>query len=144
MDAVLRQVAAGYTESVVGPLLFFTLAGVPGAMTYQTSRLLRDRWTEKRPSADPLARAAERAFAVVNFVPSFVSGVLLSWSARWTEKRGHEAWAAAQRENERHGWMDPNWPSGALAGALGRPKSEMPPARTGLSTPRAAPPAGPT
>ena len=118
VHTALQRIAADYTENVVGPLLFFTLAGVPGALTYRTSRLLRDRWTERRSSADPLARAAARGFAVVNFVPSFVSGVLLSVTARWAEGRGREAWTAAQRENEGRGWLDPNWSTGALAGAL--------------------------
>ncbi len=118
IDVAMRRIATDYMENVVGPLLYFTLAGVPGALAYRTSRHLRDRWGGGRSNDDPLKRAAARGFAIANFVPSFVSGVLLSWTARWTESRGREAWATARQENDTRGWTEPNWPTAALAGAL--------------------------
>ncbi len=115
----LRRISTDYTESVVGPLFYFTLMGVPGAVAYRTTRVLREKWSAERDDhGNQLSRAATRAFAAANFVPSVLSGVFFSWSARWTDGRGNEAWKAARDASRERGWQDPQWSQGAVAGAL--------------------------
>jgi adenosylcobinamide-phosphate synthase len=115
----LRRISDDYTEAVVGPLFYFTLMGVPGAVAYRTTRVLREKWSDERGDhGKELGRAANRAFAAVNFIPSVLSGVFLSWSARWTERRGHEAWQAAREASRERSWQDSRWSHGAVAGAL--------------------------
>ena len=115
----LRGISDDYTETVVGPLIYFTLMGVPGAVAYRTTRVLRKKWNDQRGDGGKQLRpAANRAFAAANFIPSVLSGVLLSWSARWTEGRGHEAWQAAQEASRERSWQNPRWSHGAVAGAL--------------------------
>ena len=115
----LRGISCDYTETVVGPLFYFTLMGVPGAVAYRTTLILRGKWNDERgDDGKQLSRAANRAFAAANFIPSVLSGVFLSWSARWTEGRGHESWQAAREASRERSWQDPRWSHGAVAGAL--------------------------
>jgi adenosylcobinamide-phosphate synthase len=115
----LRQISTDYTEAVVAPLFYFTLMGVPGAVAYRTTRVLREKWSDERgEDGKQLSRAANRAFSAANFMPSVLSGLFLSWSARWTEGRGSEAWQAAREASQERSWQDPRWSQGAVAGAL--------------------------
>jgi adenosylcobinamide-phosphate synthase len=118
VSGVLKRISNDYTENVMGPLCYFAFMGVPGAVAYRLARSLRDRWSASDDDQDPLGPAADRAFAVANFLPSVLSGALLAWSARWTERRGKEAWTMARQENEKRDWKEPRWAEGAIAGAL--------------------------
>ena len=116
VSRTIHRVGDDLTGNLVGPLFYFVLMGVPGAVAYRVSRVVAERWSQK-PS-DPLARAARRVLAVMSFVPSMLSGLLVAGAARLTERRGAESWDASRGASRSRPWTRPGWEDGAFAGAL--------------------------
>ena len=116
--AAVESVAENASDSVVAPLLFFAVAGVPGAIAYRAINTL-DAMIGYRGQLEWLGKAAARLDDLANLVPARVTALLLALAAPLGggSVRGALAlWARDRRLTE-----SPNagHPMSAMAGALG-------------------------
>ncbi|WP_395835225.1 adenosylcobinamide-phosphate synthase CbiB [Cystobacter fuscus] len=74
--AAVESVAENTSDSVVAPLLFYAVAGVPGALAYRAANTL-DAMIGYRGELEWLGKAAARLDDVLNLVPARLSAALL-------------------------------------------------------------------
>lgn len=114
----LRKLSNDFRDGVVGPLLYFALFGIPGAVAYRVVKTVGARW--RRHGDDPLAVAARRVDSAASIAPSVAAGLFLSAGAQLTSQRGQEAWQTSRAEaGARGNVLEGGWTEAATAGALG-------------------------
>ena len=114
----LRKLGNDFRDGVVGPLMYFAIFGIPGAVAYRVVKTLAARW--QRHGDDPLAVAARRVDTAATIAPSVASGLILSAGAQLTSQRGQAAWDTSRAEARARGnVLEGGWTEAAMAGALG-------------------------
>ncbi len=114
----LRKLGNDFRDGVVGPLMYFAIFGIPGAVAYRVVKTLAARWS--RHGNDPLAVAARRVDSAATIAPSVASSLFLSAGAQLTTQRGQDAWETSRSEaGARGNVLEGGWTEAAMAGALG-------------------------
>ncbi len=114
----LRRLSNDFRDGVVGPLLYFAIFGIPGAVAYRVVKTLGARWSKH--GNDPLAVAAKRVDSAASIAPSVAAGLFISAGAQLTSQRGQEAWQTSRSEaGARGNVLEGGWTEAATAGALG-------------------------
>lgn len=114
----LRKLGNDFRDGVVGPLMYFAIFGIPGAVAYRVVKTLAARWS--RHGDDPLAVAARRVDSAATIAPSVASSLFLSAGAQLTTQRGQDAWETSRSEaGARGNVLEGGWTESAMAGALG-------------------------
>jgi adenosylcobinamide-phosphate synthase len=111
----IESLAENTSDSVVAPLLFFAVAGVPGALFYRAVNTL-DAMIGYHGKYEWLGKPAARLDDLLNLVPARLTALLLVLVAS----------GADRRQGIRVGWRDhgltesPNagWPMATMAGLL--------------------------
>ena len=86
----LRRLSNDFRDGVVGPLLYFAIFGIPGAVAYRVVKTLAARW--RRHGDDPLAVAAKRIDSAASIAPSVAeSGLFLAAGGARLRKRTEHA-----------------------------------------------------
>jgi adenosylcobinamide-phosphate synthase len=116
--AAIESVAENCSDSIVAPLLFFAIAGVPGALAYRAINTL-DAMIGYRGDLEWLGKAAARLDDLANLVPARLTALLLAAAA--SLGRGSPARAVAIWWRDGSLTESPNagHPMAAMAGALG-------------------------
>ena len=115
----LRKLSNDFRDGVVGPLLYFAIFGIPGAVAYRVVKTLAARW--RRHGNDPLAVAARRVDSAASIAPSVASSLFLSAGAQLTSQRGQDAWETSRLEASARGnVLEGGWAEAAMAGGTGR------------------------
>lgn len=117
-SAAVESVAENTVDSVVAPLLYYAVAGLPGAAFYRAVNTM-DAMIGYRGPFEYLGKVAARADDLLNLAPARVGAVLLAGGAGLT---GHPVpGALRQLRSDRGLTASPNagWPMSAMAGALG-------------------------
>ena len=117
VSRALNRVAKSLRDDVVGPLFYFTLFGVPGAVAYRVIQAVGERWSGR--GDDPLGEGARRMMVATSLAPAMLSGLLLAGAAQALDERGNAAWETSRRQAREEGSLDEGWAEGALAGGLG-------------------------
>jgi adenosylcobinamide-phosphate synthase len=117
VSRALRTLASNLRDNIVGPLFYFGLFGVPGAVGYRVIHAVADRWGGRVD--DPLSTKTRWLQTAATFMPSLISGLLVAGAAQATEQRGSPAWEMSRQQAREGGRLDGGWTEGALAGALG-------------------------
>ena len=113
----LRRLSAELRDGIIGPLFYFSLFGIPGAVAFRVVKTLSARWSAHE--GDPLALAAQRVDAAVTIAPSVASSLLIAAGAQVTTHRGQEAFDTSRAEARASGHViDGRWTEAAMAGAL--------------------------
>ena len=114
----LRKLGNDFRDGVVGPLLYFAIFGIPGAVAYRVVKTLGARW--RRHGNDPLAVAAKRIDTAATIAPAVATSLVLAAGAQLTSQRGQEAWETSRAEARARGnVLEGGWTEAAIAGALG-------------------------
>jgi adenosylcobinamide-phosphate synthase len=116
VSAAVESVAESTCDSLVAPLFYFLILGVPGAMAYRAINTL-DAMIGYHGQYEFLGKFAARLDDVLNFIPARLTALLLVLASTM-KKTGNNAWRTAWRE---HGVTEsPNagWPMAAMAGGL--------------------------
>jgi adenosylcobinamide-phosphate synthase len=116
--AAVESVAENASDSIVAPLIFYAIGGVPGALAYRAINTL-DAMIGYRGELEWLGKAAARLDDIANLLPARVTALLLALAAplgRGSVARAIAIWARDQRLTE-----SPNagHPMAAMAGGLG-------------------------
>jgi adenosylcobinamide-phosphate synthase len=115
-SAAVESVAEGSGDSLVAPLFYFLLLGVPGAVGYRVVNTL-DSMIGYHGRYEHLGKFAARADDVLNFIPARLAALLLVLAAA-SKKHGRRAWSTAWHDHTRTASPNAGWPMAAMAGAL--------------------------
>lgn len=109
--AALESLAENLSDSVVAPLFWYAVAGLPGAALHRYANTADACWGYRTPRWEHAGRVAARADDVLNLVPARLTALLL---ARPADRR------ALRQEAGRTASPNAGWPMAALALRLDR------------------------
>lgn len=120
--AAIEDLARGFAEGVVAPLLWLSAAGLPGGALY---KLIGAAGSEPAPSGHAAAENAAYGWAaslledVASWPSARLAAVWLAAAARvMPEADWRQAALSAVRDGPRHRNLNAGWPEAAMAGAL--------------------------
>jgi adenosylcobinamide-phosphate synthase len=116
-SAAVESVAEGTGDSLVAPLFFFLLLGVPGAIAYRAVNTV-DSMIGYHGKYEHLGKFAARLDDVLNFIPARLAALCLVVASAFGKRAGR-AWKVAAREHRRTESPNAGWPIAAMAGGLG-------------------------
>ncbi|WP_287408435.1 adenosylcobinamide-phosphate synthase CbiB [Oceanithermus sp.] len=108
--AALETLAENLSDSLVAPMFYFVLFGLPGAWLYRYANTADATWGYRTPRYARWGRFAARADDLLNLLPARLTACLLG---------GGRDLAALRREAARTPSPNAGWPMAALALALG-------------------------
>ena len=112
--AALESLAENLSDSVVAPLFWYAVAGLPGAAAYRFVNTADACWGYRTPRWRYAGRVAARADDVANLVPARVTAALLAAGASTA------TWRRLAAEARRTPSPNAGWPMAALALRLDR------------------------
>lgn len=123
-SAAIESLAENYVDTILSPLLFFLILGVPGAILYKTVNTLDSMIGYKDEEYRELGWASARADDILNYIPARLSPLFLlpaSFMAGGSFREGVRTWKQDRRETS-----SPNsgWSMSILSGALQRKLSK--------------------
>ncbi len=108
-ESALESLSENLTDSVIAPLFWFLLLGLPGAIAYRFANTADAMWGY-RDHREWFGKLAARADDVLNWIPARLTGLLL---CPW------QLWERLSEEARRTPSPNGGWTMGALALRLG-------------------------
>jgi adenosylcobinamide-phosphate synthase len=116
--AAVESLGENVSDSLVAPLLWYAVAGVPGAWAYRAVNTA-DAMVGYRGPYEWLGKAAARLDDLANLLPARVTALLIVIAAALCRADAAGAWRTLRRDGARTASPNAGWPMAALAGALG-------------------------
>jgi adenosylcobinamide-phosphate synthase len=117
VSATVESVAENTCDSVVAPLFYFLLFGVPGAVVYRVVNTW-DAMIGYHGEYEYSGKFAAKLDDILNFIPARITGLLLVMAAYLCRKDGKNAWRVMLRDHGNTESPNAGWPMSAAAGAL--------------------------
>ena len=121
--ATIESVAENTSDSVVAPLLFYSLAGLPGALVYRFVNTSDAMLGYRTAELEWLGKSAARLDDVLNWIPARITAILILVAAlfskgmrRRTLASGFRVW---WRDHSKTASPNAGHPMSAAAGVLG-------------------------
>lgn len=118
-SAAVESVAENLTDSVVGPLFFFLLFGLPGAWAYRVVNTADAMWGYREGELEYFGKAAAQLDDLLNWIPARLAGIGIVLGALLAGAAPGNAWRAMWRDHRRTASPNAGWTMAAMAGALG-------------------------
>ncbi len=116
VSAAVESVAEGTGDSLVAPLFYFLIFGLPGAIAYRVVNTM-DSMIGYHGKYEHLGKFAAILDDILNFIPARIAALLLVLAAA-VKRNGRKAWRTALRQHARTKSPNAGWPMAAMAGAL--------------------------
>lgn len=116
--AAIESLAENLSDSVVAPLLFYLLSGLPGAAVYRLCNTF-DAMIGYHGEYEELGKAAARLDDLLNLLPSRVTAGLIIVTAPLFGGQQRRAWQIWRRDARKTASPNAGHPMAAMAGALG-------------------------
>jgi len=116
--AAVESVAENASDSVVAPVFYFALFGLPGAVAYRAINTL-DAMIGYRGRYEYLGKAAARLDDLVNLILARITAGLVLAAAAVTGRDAARGWRVMRRDAATTESPNAGWPMAAMAGALG-------------------------
>ena len=113
----MESVAESTCDSLVAPLFYFLLFGVPGAIAYRVVNTL-DAMIGYHGKYEYLGKFVSRLDDILNFIPARLTALLLVLAAFLSGRSGRASWRVALSEHSKTESPNAGWTLAALAGAL--------------------------
>ena len=117
VSATVESVAESTCDSLIAPLFYFLLFGVPGAVAYRAVNTL-DAMIGYHGKYEYLGKFSSRLDDVLNFIPARLTALLLIAASFFSGKRTQYSWWIAVNEHSKTESPNAGWPIAAVAGAL--------------------------
>jgi len=117
VSAAVETLAENTADSMVSPLIWFLVLGVPGAVAYRVINTF-DARIGYHGLYEHLGKFAARLDDIVNYIPARISGVLIVIAACLSRMSGRVAWRTMLRDHKQTASPNAGWPMSAMAGAL--------------------------
>lgn len=118
VSATVESVAENLADSIVAPLFYFAILGLPGAFAYRFVNTA-DAMIGYHGATEYLGKFAARLDDGLNFIPSRLSGALIFLAALFVHADAGQAWRIMLRDHVRTASPNAGYPMSAMAGALG-------------------------
>ncbi|MBI4318842.1 MAG: cobalamin biosynthesis protein [Chloroflexi bacterium] len=115
--ATVESVAENVTDSLVAPLLFFLVLGVPGAVLYRLVNTF-DAMIGYRGRYEYLGKPSARLDDAMNFIPARLAAILMVLSSAIAGHDWRRAWKTMARDHALTASPNAGWTMSAMAGAL--------------------------
>ena len=117
VSATVESLAENLTDSVVSPLLYYVLLGLPGALAYRAINTM-DAMIGYRDEREHVGKAAARSDDAANWVPTRITALLLVAVAGLRGTAGRAWWAFRTQHQPAFG-PNKTLAIATMAGALG-------------------------
>ena len=117
VSASLESIAENTSDSLIAPLFYFLILGIPGAIAYRVVNTF-DAMIGYHGEYEHLGKFAARLDDGLNFIPARLSGLLLIVAAYLCHQDGKNGWRVMIRDHKRTESPNAGWPMSAMAGAL--------------------------
>jgi adenosylcobinamide-phosphate synthase len=117
--AAVESVAENSTDSVVAPLVFFLLGGVPGAWAYRFFNTCDSVLGYRDPEHEYLGKFAACWDDLLNWLPARLTALLMVPAACLAGENAIAAWRTMWAQHGRTASPNAGWTMSAMAGALG-------------------------
>jgi adenosylcobinamide-phosphate synthase len=116
-SAIVEMETESITDSLVAPLFYLLIFGVPGAIAYRVINTFDSR-IGYRGEYEYTGKFAARLDDILNFVPARLAGLLVVASAYIARKHGRKAWRTLLSDHNKTASPNAGWTMSAAAGAL--------------------------
>ncbi|MFC1465520.1 MAG: adenosylcobinamide-phosphate synthase CbiB [Candidatus Brachytrichaceae bacterium NZ_4S206] len=116
--ATIESLAENLSDSLVAPLFWFVVGGLPLAALYRFANTADAMWGYRTPELEWFGKWAARADDVLNFVPARLTALLLlavAWPLQLDVRSGWRVW---QRDGQTTPSPNAGQPMSVAAGAL--------------------------
>lgn len=117
VSATVESLAENASDSLVAPLFYFLLFGVPGAVAYRVVNTL-DAMIGYHGKYEYLGKFASRLDDVLNFLPARLTALLLVLAVFLSKGEARASWRAMLSGHARTESPNAGWPMAAMAGGL--------------------------
>lgn len=117
VSAAVESLAENLTDSVVSPLLYFALLGLPGALAYRAVNTM-DAMMGYRDDREYVGKVAARTDDAANWVPTRIAALLIVGAAA-LKSTARAAWTAMRTQHRPEFGPNKTLAIAAMAGALG-------------------------
>ena len=117
-SAAVESVAENAVDSVVAPLLYYAVGGLPGAAFYRAVNTL-DAMIGYRGRFEYLGKLPARADDLLNYLPARVGALLAVGGAGLVGASASDALRLLRSDRRLTASPNAGWPMSAMAGALG-------------------------
>lgn len=115
----IESVAENASDSVVAPLFWWLVGGLPAAAIYRAVNTA-DAMVGYHGTYEQLGRASARVDDLLNLLPSRITAMALCLSTPFQMAATARAVATLRRDHRRTESPNAGWPMSAMAGSLGR------------------------
>lgn len=116
-SAVVESVAENTSDSFVGPLFFFLIFGIPGAVAYRIANTY-DSMIGYRGKFEYTGKFAARLDDFLNFFPARITAFLTVLAAYLSRRNAGHSLRVLLRDHGKTKSPNSGWPMSAAAGAL--------------------------
>ena len=116
--AAVETVAENASDGVIAPLLFLAIGGAPLGFFYKAVNTMDSMVGYKNDKYLYFGRAAARFDDVLNYIPAWLSGALMSAAASFCGLDAGNAWKIFLRDRRNHSSPNSAHTEAAAAGAL--------------------------
>ena len=117
--AAIESVAENASDGVIAPMFYYTLGGLPLALTYRFINTVDSMWGYRSQTYEYLGKVPARLDDLVNFIPARLSAFSLVLAAEALYRRGRAAFSVLRRDAAKTESPNAGYPMSAMAGALG-------------------------
>lgn len=117
--ATIESIAENTSDSLVAPLLYYALGGLPGAMAYRFINTADAMLGYRDPAREWLGKVPARLDDLANLVPARVTAWLIILAAGLAGANPAKAWRIWRRDAGKTTSPNAGHPMSAAAGALG-------------------------
>lgn len=117
--ATIESVAENTSDGMVAPLFYYTLGGLPGALTYRFINTADAMLGYRDPAYEWLGKTPARLDDLANLLPARITAGLITLAAALVGEHARAAWQVWRRDAGETASPNAGHPMSAMAGALG-------------------------
>ena len=117
--ATIESVAENTSDGIIGPLFYYALCGLPGALAYRFVNTADSMLGYRDPAREWLGKAPARLDDLVNLAPARITAALFILATALVNKNALTARRIWQRDARMTDSPNAGHPMSAMAGALG-------------------------
>ena len=117
--ATIESIAENTSDGIIAPLIFYTAAGLPGALAYRYVNTADAMLGYRDRQREWLGKIPARFDDLLNFVPARLTAFLMLIATSLTGNQTQQAWSIWRRDRNKTTSPNAGHPMSVAAGALG-------------------------
>lgn len=119
VSATVESLAENLTDSLVAPIFFYLVFGLPGAWAYRVINTADAMLGYREGELEHLGKVAARLDDLLNLIPARLAGMGIVAGALFAGEAPGRAWRIMWRDHALTASPNAGWTMSAMAGALG-------------------------